>query len=507
MQIIQKPYWQDTYTPPDFCKLQDDIKCDVAIIGAGITGITTALLLSGSGMKIAVIEACKVAGSTTGKTTAKITTLHSLKLHNISSELGHETADMYYKGNQMGFNKIKDIIEKHSIYCDYTNIPAYVYTESSEGINNLENELSIMQKLGIKADITQDTHLPFPIISAIKVPNQAQFNPVKYVCSMAEIINNKDNCNIYEHSMVTKIDKDNPYKLYTDSAVIKADKIVLATNYPIIEIPGLFFAKLHQQKSYITAVEAGELDIKGMYINDVDPVNSARMHYTKQKNMLLLGGYGHKAGQQQPKKSYLSLSEWMKEKFIESASDIYQWGTQDCMTLDDLPYIGRVSKNSNIFVATGYSKWGMTNSTCAAVIITNEINGSTNDISELAKAFSPQRVNLKATKIFVMQMADTAKEYALGVPVPKGNIKDVLKGDGMVIKIDEIKTAVYKDENNNTKIFNPKCTHMGCTIAFNPDDKTWDCACHGSRFDLSGNVLKGPAKTPLNAVNLGIYES
>lgn len=247
-----------------------------------------------------------------------------------------------------------------------------------------------------------------------------------------------------------------------------------------------------------------------MYINDVDPVNSIRMHYEKDKNMLLAGGFGHKAGQKQPNNSYQSLLSFVRDNLTSNMPYIYQWGAQDCMTLDDMPYVGRLSTvTPNIYIATGYAKWGMTNSTAAALMIANEIVGGSEEISNLQSAFSPQRFTVKASaKNFVVNAVDVAKQIVDGIAVPRFELSNIVNGDGMVIKIKGEKMAVYRDENSNISAFSPYCTHLGCVVEFNDTDKTWDCPCHGSRYDTMGNVIEGPAKKSLKPIDFeGIDES
>lgn len=505
MRIFERPYWDDTCVSPDYDRLQGDHQCDIAIIGAGITGITTAMLLADSGINITVVEADKVCSGTTGKTTGKITIEHGVKLSSIRDKLDEEHAEKYALANKMGFDQIAKFIDKYNIDCDYTVLPAYVYTRTQEGMNVFEEELGIMQKLGISASIVDSTALPVGMMSALMVEDQAQFNPVKYITKLAEILNNYDNCTIYEQSMVSSIDKGDICKLYTDSGTLEADIVVVATNFPIIDIPGLFFTKIHQQKSYIIATPAQGLDIAGMYINDVDPVESFRMDYTDKENMLLIGGYGHKAGQEAPQISYNNLKKLLQENIIEEKIPyIYQWGTQDCISLDDMPYVGKLSKKTpNIYIGTGYGKWGMTNGTAAGMMIANEINGHNEKLKDISEVFSPKRFTIKGSaKEFVVQAVDTANKLIQGIKVPKGEFEDITKGDGMVMKVNGKKMAVYRDENGELRVLDPFCTHLGCVVEFNNNDKTWDCPCHGSRFDTYGNVIKGPAQEPLGVIDI-----
>jgi Rieske Fe-S protein len=229
------------------------------------------------------------------------------------------------------------------------------------------------------------------------------------------------------------------------------------------------------------------------------------MDYKSDGNILLVGGYGHKAGKEAPQSSYTKLKQILQEKLMQNNIPyIYQWGAQDCISLDDVPYIGKLSKKTpNIYIGTGYGKWGMTNGTAAAMMIANEINGHNNKLMRISKSFSPQRFTLKGSaKEFVVHAMDTTKELMKGITTPKGSFEDITKGDGMVMKVDGRKMAVYRDDNGDLQVLEPFCTHLGCLLEFNNNDKTWDCPCHGSRFDTSGNVIEGPAQQPLEIIDV-----
>lgn len=510
MNINQIPLWNQLTVSNDYSCLNGENSCDIAIIGGGITGITIAGLLSEHGLKISVLEASKIGSGTTGKSTAKITVQHQLRYKYLLENLGHDRALLYFKANQMGLDKIAQIIKANDIDCNFKRASSYVYTDNIDDVINIESEQNALKKLGVNSEITDKTELPFNVEKAIVLDNQAQFNPQKYINKLAENFNNHKDCNIYENSKVIQIEKGNICSLKTENAMLKADTVILATNYPIMILPGLYFTRLYQQRSYIIAYKTDKKKIDGMYINSKEPVNSIRMHNTKDADYLLLGGYGHKTGQQKEyDNGYKKLHQLMKDRFNSDPKQIYQWSAQDCVTLDKIPYVGKMSLNTpNIYIATGYGKWGMTNSTASAIIIADEIMGTNHALDGVDELFSPQRFILKASaKPLIKMTGDTIKEFIVGnLFIEESDIADVKKGTGKIIKLSSKVVAVYKDEEDNVSVFNAHCTHMKCPLTYNEAEKSFDCQCHGSRFSMTGKVLEGPAIDALEPLEYNIRE-
>ncbi len=493
-------YWMDTCKEKQFPPFSGEIKCEAVIIGGGLTGITTALLLSLRGMDVILLEADRLGSGTTGNTTAKITVQHGLCF----SHLAREKALAYAKVNRAGLSKIESLVKEYNIDCDFCRLPSYVYTRNGSETDDIEKEAHAYQELGISGETVSSAPLPFEIKSAVVMDDQAQFHPLKYLYALADIIGENGGV-IYEQSKVVDIEKGEKNIVYTNNGNVTADIVILATNYPPIDFPGLFFIKLHQERSYIISTDAKKTDVRGMYINAGNPVNSIRMHYGKGENQLLLGGYGHKTAYENEKKSgYSNLEDFLHTDFKRADDKAnHRWAAQDCVTLDGLPYIGTISKtNPNIFVATGYAKWGMTNSAAAAMIIEDCVTGS-NNIEEQARAFfSPSRFTPAASaKNFLIQSGDTLKEFTAGnVKIPIGDYDDISPGKGAVLRINGRAQAVYKDESGRIYTFKARCTHLGCPLEYNEAEKSFDCPCHGSRFSYLGKVIEGPAKQGLEKV-------
>lgn len=499
-------YWMATATPPDFPAYQGDRSCDVAVVGGGLTGITVATLLAQKGLKTIVLEANKIGSGTTSKTTAKITIQHGLKYQQYIRGIGIENTAMYAKANLIGFELIEKLIRENNIDCDYTANTAYVYAEEDRYINKLENEKKAYDKLGLTSYTVDQCKLPYPISAAFAVPDQAYFHPLKYLYALVELFK-KNNGEIYEHSHVKTVDKEIPSAVHVNGGTLHAKYIILATNYPFIDMPGYYFIRVFQTRTYLTETYTPDYNLQGMYINVGNPVITMRTHGDAKGTHLLLGGYNHKTGRQKNEKPIYEKIDGIKQNkfpFIKNQTSHY-WSTQDSVTLDHIPYVGRLSAQTpNVFIATGYDKWGMTNSAAAALIIAHEITGEKHPIMETKGLFSPSRFTPgAAAKEFLFLGAEAVKEYAFtGLTIPKGRIDKIKKGEGKIIRTDGHIVAVYRDQDGELSAFDARCTHRMCPLTFNKAENSWDCPCHGSRFDIAGNVISGPAVEPLKKYNI-----
>lgn len=356
-------------------RLEEVVETEVCIIGGGITGISTAYELSKRSKKVVIIERDKLAEKTTGNTTAKITSQHGLFYDYLIENYGINFAKKYYMANEESIRNIENIIKEENIDCDLESQDAYVFTQDAKEIENIKKEVKAVNAIGGKAEFVQEIQPKLENIQgAIKFPNQAQFNPRKYLKGLVKkIIENGGE--IYEESIAEKVKKDGDlYMIYTDKGTIKAKYVVIATHYPIINIPGFYFLKMYQEASYAIAIETEEAKFSGMYIKKEEPIISLRTAKKGDKQVIILGGMGHRVGAKiDLQDSFIELEKKAKEMYPDSKI-LYRWGTQDCVTLDKIPYIGEYSKiMENIYVGTGYKKWGMTTSNVAARIITDKI--------------------------------------------------------------------------------------------------------------------------------------
>ncbi|MDM0893914.1 FAD-dependent oxidoreductase [Clostridium perfringens] len=460
--------------------LNKDIKTDVLVIGAGIAGILTAYMLKQKGREVVLIDAAEIASGNTKNTTAKITSQHDLIYSKLITEFGEEKARQYAKANELAIKKYKEIIEDKRIECDFEEKPAYVY--SLNEVDVLKEEVEAAKNLGIDAEFVQEVNLPFKIKGAVKFNNQAQFNPLKFLKGISnELV-------IYENTRALEI-KEN--LVVTSGGNITANNIVVATHYPIMNAPRYYFMKMHQERSYVLALE-NTSEIDGMYID----LNKEGYSFRTYNNLLLLGGISHRTGENEEGGSYDELRKVAK-KLYPKAKEKYYWSAQDCMTIDGIPYIGRYSSETpNIYVATGFNKWGMTSSMVSAMIISDMILEKENDFSEI---FSPRRFDLSLSiNNIANDLIETAKNFiAQKVSIPSSEIEHIKNGHGGIIEYNGEKVGVYKNKEGKEFFVSTKCTHLGCQLSWNADELTWDCPCHGSRFDYKGRLIGSPATKDL----------
>lgn len=460
--------------------LNKNIKTDILIIGAGITGILTAYMLKQKGQDVILIDAAEVASGNTKNTTAKITSQHGLIYHKLISEFGEEKARQYAKANELAIKRYKEIIEERKIECDFEEKSAYIY--SLNEIESIKEEVRAANKIGINAEFVQKVKLPFEIKGAIRFSNQAQFNPLKFLKDIAKDLI------IYENTRAIEI-KEN--LVITNNGNIMANHIVVATHYPIMNTPGYYFLRMHQERAHVIALE-NVSDIDGMYID----ANNDGYSFRSYKDLLLLGGIKQRTGENEEGGSYNKLREAAK-KLYPKAKEKYYWSAQDCMTIDGIPYIGKYSDETpNTYVATGFNKWGMTSSMVSAMIISDMILENRNDFSEI---FSPKRFDLSLSiSNIAKDISETTKNFiAQKIYIPSSKIEHIKNGHAGIVEYNGEKVGVYKNNEGKEFIVSTKCSHLGCQLNWNADELTWDCPCHGSRFDYKGRLIGSPATKDL----------
>lgn len=461
--------------------LQEEISTEVAVIGAGLAGVLTAYLLQQRGVKVILLECHEAGSGITKNTTAKITSQHGLIYRKLMMYKGEERAWEYATANQKAIEKFEEIINQLEISCDYSILPNYVYTLDNELL--IKQEVEAAKKIGLPAAFTKETTLPFPVKAAVRFDHQAQFHPLKFLDAVAKTLT------IYEHTRVTEIKTGG--HIITDKGSVRAKSIVIATHYPFINVPGYYFFKMHQERQYVVALEGEDIDKKaqldGMYL-DADPEG---LSFRKYKDYLIFGSGNHRTGQYNPPDAYVRIEDAAK-KWYPNAQIKYTWSNQDCMTPDSIPYIGKYSVNtSNIYVATGFNKWGMTSSMVSAMIISDMITGRKN---EYDKVFNPRRLMLSGSRKFLKDAAiitiNLLKEH---MKIPHDKLKDIGVGKAGVINDDGERVGVYRETEDKYYFVTTKCPHLGCSLEWNQNELTWDCPCHGSRFDYKGNLITNPA--------------
>lgn len=426
--------WSKTAELPRFPTMEGDIKTDVLVIGGGLAGILTAYYLKSRGVNCTVAEKGRVCRGTTANTTAKITLQHGLCYSDILNKQGIETAQAYLQANEQALIEYEKLCEK--IQCDYEKRDNYVY--STDDRVALEDELNALERIGYKADFQENLPIPVQTVGAVRVRDQAQFHPLKFISSVSKELN------VYENCFVTEMRNK---EAITSNGKIRFQKAIVATHFPFVNNHGGYFMKMYQHRSYVLALENGA-DVKGMYVDE----DHKGLSFRNYGDTLLLGGGGHRTGKKGG--NWGELRDFAKENYPHS-QEIAHWAAQDCMTLDSVPCIGEYYKDSSdMYVASGFNKWGITGSMVTAMILSDIITGKDNPYYF---AFKPQRSSL-SSQLFI-----NAFESAVGLLTPTAK----------------------------------RCPHLGCALKWNRAEHSWDCSCHGSRFSEKGKVLDNPANGDL----------
>ena len=501
---MNNSYWVESTPKTNYTSVNKNLDTDVLIIGGGITGISTAYNLSKeSSLKITVVEASKIAMGVSVNTTAKITSQHGLLYNYLINSFGKDTAKKYLLSNEQAIKDIESIINIEKIDCDFSHQDSYVYTCDKQNVSRLVDEISALNLLGFNASFEKELSLPFKTLGGIKFENQAQFHPRKYLLSLLPILE-KRNVSIFEDSIVYDIKHEkNLYKVYVNGNIITTKYLVLATHYPIKNFPGMYFIKMYQDSSYVIGVDIKDKVFDGMYISCDEPTCSFRNTvYDNEKKLLLVGGSSHKTGDTSVNvdMSYTNLENYIKQIY-PNARIKYKWMTEDCVSLDKIPYIGDFSKFlSNMYVATGYKKWGMTTSHVAARIITDKILEKYNPYEDIYTATRLEPI--KNSKEFGNMLKQSVYSLAVNKLTPPIKSYKTLENDsGGVVDYNGEKVGIYKDKNGKMYGVIPYCKHLGCELSWNNLEKTWDCPCHGSRYDYLGKIITEPTTE-----NLDIFE-
>ena len=474
--LIKGSIWSLDDAIPKRDKLTENISTDVAVIGGGMAGILIAERLCSQGKKVVVLESKQIASGQTKNTTAKITAQHGLIYADMISHFKFQNAKLYSDINLRAVDWYRKYITEEKIDCCFEQKNAFLY--SNKSVSKIEAEYKACKRL--KLPVFFEEAIPFlkEAKGTVCMHNQAQFNPIMFIKEVAKKLT------VYENTPVIKVE-DN--RVICKNFVVEAKDIVFACHYPFINFPALYFARMYQQRSYVIALKNAH-SINGMYVGADKNGISLRSYGA----LVLLGGAQHRTGENNCGKSYEFLLNEAKKLFPESQAVAY-WSAQDCITADGLPYIGRFSSGKpNWYVATGFSKWGMTSSAVAAELITDLILGREN---KAADVFSPSRFSICAAKGIADEVLHSAKGLIKQIfYIPKDKLDTIKVGKAGCIMLEGRRVGVYRESEKKYHCVSLKCPHLGCRLEWNPDEKSWDCPCHGSRFDFKGELIDNPAQ-------------
>ncbi len=503
--------WLATTPTTDYAPLEDDLTVDAAVVGGGITGLSAAIELQAAGRSVAVLEADRIVESTTGHTTAKLTSQHGLCYDRLVSQFGEGTARQYAAANEAAIETVERRVEELDVDCDFRRTPAYTYAASPDDVGKIRDEVEAAKRLDLPASYVEDTPLPFDVPGAVRFDEQAQFHPRTYLLAVAEAIRD-DGGHVFEQTRALEVDPGSPCRVETERGTVVADDVVVATHFPVLDRAG-YFARMHPHRAYLLAVRIDGTPPEGMYYNTASPAATMRPYSVVDDesaddeegasggdgDLLLVGGQSHK-----PSVSGVPTSERYRrcEAFAREHFDVeeveYRWSTMDYSPVDDVPFIGRIDPLSkHVYVGTGFKGWGMTTGTAAGTILADLIvEGS----SPHADVFDPQRFTPKASaRRFLEENAKVGGSFvgdritSLLAALGADGGDDLSRGDARVVRRASQPVGLYRDEDGTTHAVSATCPHMGCLVRWNDAERTWDCPCHGSRFSHEGEVLSGPA--------------
>ncbi|MFF1379981.1 FAD-dependent oxidoreductase [Streptomyces sp. NPDC058308] len=499
-------YWMETSAATSHPPLAEDIEVDVAVVGGGVAGLSTAWELARDGRSVAVLEADRIAAGVTGHTTAKVTALHSLVYERLRRTRGPEGARLYAESQQQAVEHVAALCSELGIDCGLERAPAYTYTTRAADTDQLRAEAAAAREAGLDAVYTEETGLPFPVAGAVRVADQAQFHPRGYLLALAGELRARGGV-IHERTRVTGLHEGSPCKVTAESGhTVTARSVVVATHYPVFD-RALLFARLSPRRELVVAapLAEGAQDPGGMYITPDEGKRSVRTapYGDAGGRLLIVTGESFTPGTGDAAAGFRALDTWMRERF-DVGETAYRWAAQDNDVSDGVPMIGAFHPGArHTYVATGFGGWGMTGGVLAGQLLARLIGGGE---SPWAGLYDPRRLwsTVREAPALLRQQAEVARHF-IGDRLRTTHVDSVAEipaGSGAVVRVEGRRCAVHRDESGALHAVSARCTHLGCLVAFNEAETAWECPCHGSRFATDGSVLQGPATRPLEAREL-----
>jgi glycine/D-amino acid oxidase-like deaminating enzyme/nitrite reductase/ring-hydroxylating ferredoxin subunit len=472
------------YPPPT-----TDRDFDVLVVGGGITGLTAALLLKRRGARVAVIEAGRVGSGVTGNNTAKVTALQQTRLSSIRRIHGEDVAIAYARHTADAVEQIAAFATTEGIDCDLRRRPACTIATRDSDLAGVLAEADLAARAGLPVKMVDDTDLPYPAAGAARLDDQIEFHPVRYATGMAAAVDGAGSA-VFENTRARGVHETRPVTVDTNHGVLTGGDVIVATHYPIWDRGG-YFARLHPQRSYCIAASIHGDPPRALSITAGRPTWS----YRSAGDLLVVGGSGHAAGARGVDEDVYTQLEDHARAHWDITKITHRWSAQDPVSYDQLPMIGSYTPMSrHLHVATGFAKWGLTGGTMAAAILADRISGAGD-----SSVFSPHRISLRGLPALARANAKVVVDMVGDrlAPTHSGSATEVALGEARILRTGVDRTGVYRDDTGALYAVSLRCTHLGCLVRYNAAERSWDCPCHGSRFDVTGAVLEGPATEPL----------
>jgi glycine/D-amino acid oxidase-like deaminating enzyme/nitrite reductase/ring-hydroxylating ferredoxin subunit len=473
--------------------MASNARAEVAVVGAGIAGLTAALLLAEEGKQVAVVDMDRVGTGATGHTTAKVSSQHGLIYRSLTASHGRDMARAYAEANQAGLELVARWVAERAIECDWRRRTSYTYVLSESQRRNAEQEAEAAAAVGLPATLVDETPLPYPVAAAVRFEHQGEFDAYRYVAGLARELEAAGG-EIFERTRALRLTEGTPNHLETDRGTLRADYVIVASHFPFLDRT-LSFARALPERSYSIAVRIAGEPPAGMFLSAEGPTRSLRAAPRGDVELLLVGGEGHKAGQGgDTEERYRRLEAFARDHF-DVASVEYRWSTQDAIPADRVPLVGPLTPFSkSAYMATGFAKWGMTNGTAAALILSDAVLGRE---SPWASTFDSNRLRPRASlPRLVKENANVAWRFVgdrVRQELAAPDADELAPGEGAIARHQGELVAAHRDDSGRLLAVSATCTHLWCRLAWNAAERSWDCPCHGSRFAPDGKVIEGPA--------------
>lgn len=477
--------WNANAPRSDFPRLTGHAECDVVVVGAGIVGLSAAMALCEAGKSVMVLEAREIGRQVTGRSTAKVTTQHALIYRHLIDTFGQELAQCYADANREAVQRIRDWVETHQIDCDYQRQSAFAYACSSQSRTAIEQEAEAARCLGFAARVLEQAPLPFQTACALEFPDQAQFNPTRYLVGLAGVVQARGG-RIHQRTRAQSFEHNGRWQVGFEGGSVDADQVILATHMPVqtpVDLVGPTQPRCHVAMAFRQQENA---HLEGMFIGIEEPTHSIRMGRDAEGPLLVVLGPRFNTGQDgDVARRFVDLEQWARSN-LPVGEAVWRWCNEDYDTADRMAYVGEPDpeQSPGLFVATGFNAWGISNGTAAGLGIARQIITGRRPWKDLfdLKRPAPDDYNQSGDSQSLVEGTET-----------------IGHGEGGVITRGDEKIAVWRDDSGMLHGVAAACTHMGCTVTWNNADRTWDCPCHGSIFEANGEVIHGPARQPLPA--------